>query len=183
MKIFNLGRSALTLKRRFGDYRNDLYRVGLSWCGDSMLADDLAQEALARALTKQHQLKDEKKLEHWLFRILNNCWLEHLRRLHPSVDIESLVLGTDQTPERGLRRQQVIDRVRSAIGRLPLGQRQVITLVDLQGFTYNEVGEILEIPIGTVMSRVSRARQALKEDLISLHGDLNPERCHLRSVK
>jgi RNA polymerase sigma-70 factor (ECF subfamily) len=123
------------------------------------------------------------KLEHWLFRILNNCWREHLRRQHPSVDIEGLVLSTDQTPERGLRRQQVIDRVRCAIDRLPLGQRQVITLVDLQGFAYNEVAEVLEIPIGTVMSRVSRARQTLKEELIALHGDLNPERCHLRSVK
>lgn len=183
MKIFSLGRSGRALRQRFGEHRNDLYRVALSWCGDRMLADDLTQEALSRALAKLHQLQDEMKLEHWLFRILNNCWREHLRRLHPTVDIEGLVLGTDQTPELGLRRQQVIDRVRSAIGRLPLGQRQVITLVDLQGFAYGEVAEILEIPVGTVMSRVSRARAALKEELISLHGDLNPERCHLRSVK
>ncbi len=183
MKLFSLGRPARTLRQRFGDYRNDLYRVGLSWCGDRMLADDLTQEALARALANHHQLKDEMKLEHWLFRILNNCWREHLRRLHPTVDLEDLVMSSDQTPERGLRKQQVIDRVRCAIGRLPLGQRQVITLVDLQGYSYSEVAEVLEIPIGTVMSRVSRARQALKEDLIALHGDLNPERCHLRSVK
>ncbi|MET0066679.1 MAG: RNA polymerase sigma factor [Candidatus Thiodiazotropha sp.] len=183
MNLFNLGRPARSLRRRFGDYRNDLYRVGLSWCGDRMLADDLAQEALTRALAKHHQLKDEMKLEHWLFRILNNCWREHLRRLHPTVELEELVMTSEQTPERGLRKQQVIDRVRCAIGRLPLGQRQVITLVDLQGFSYSEVAAVLEIPIGTVMSRVSRARQALKEDLIALHGDLNPERCHLRSVK
>ncbi len=183
MKIFSLGRSARALRRRFADYRNDLYRVALSWCGDRMLADDLAQEALTRALAKQHQLRDEVKLEHWLFRILNNCWREHLRRRHPTVDLEGLVLGSDQTPELGLRKQQVIDRVRSAIARLPLGQRQVITLVDLQGFSYAEVAEVLEIPVGTVMSRVSRARQSLKDDLISLHGDLHPERCHLRSVK
>ena len=183
MKLFSLGRSTRTLHQRLGDYRNDLYRVGLSWCGDRMLADDLAQEALARALAKQHQLRDAMKLEHWLFRILNNCWREHLRRLHPTVALEELVLDNDQTPERGLRKQQVIDRVRGAIARLPLGQRQVITLVDLQGFSYGEVAEVLEIPIGTVMSRVSRARQALKEDLLSLQGDLNPERCHLRSVK
>ena len=105
------------------------------------------------------------------------------RRRHPTVELEGLVLGCDQTPELGLRKQQVIDRVRSAIARLPLGQRQVITLVDLQGFSYAEVAEVLEIPVGTVMSRVSRARQSLKDDLISLHGDLHPERCHLRSVK
>ena len=183
MKIFDLGRSARQLRHRFGEHRNDLYRVALSWCGDRMLADDLAQEALTRALDKQHQLRDAEKLEHWLFRILNNCWREHLRRLHPTVDIEGLVLGSDHTPERGLRKQQVIDRVRSAIDRLPLGQRQVVTLVDLQGFSYAEVAEVLEIPIGTVMSRVCRARLALKAELISLHGELSPERCHLRSVK
>ncbi|MET0051023.1 MAG: sigma factor, partial [Candidatus Thiodiazotropha sp.] len=61
MKLFSLGRSARSMRQRFGDYRNDLYRVGLSWCGDRMLADDLAQEALARALAKHHQLKDEIK--------------------------------------------------------------------------------------------------------------------------
>jgi RNA polymerase sigma-70 factor (ECF subfamily) len=182
MKIFRLGRTA-RLSHRFGEHRNDLYRMALSWCGDRMLADDLAQEALSRALAKQHQLRDELKLTHWLFRILNNCWREHLRRDHPTVEIEGLVLGSDHTPELGLRKQQVIDRVRSAISHLPLGQRQVITLVDLQGFTYAEVAEVLEIPAGTVMSRVSRARLALKEELLSLHGELNPERCHLRSVK
>ena len=183
MKIFDLGRTARQLRNRFGEYRNDLYRVALSWCGDGMLADDLTQEALTRALSNQHQLKDAGKLEHWLFRILNNCWREHLRRLHPTQDIEALVLITEQTPELGLRKQQVIDRVRAAIGRLPLGQRQVVTLVDLKGFTYAEVADVLEIPVGTVMSRLSRARMALKEQLLSLQGDLNPVSCHLRRVK
>ena len=93
------------------------------------------------------------------------------------------MLISEQTPELGLRKQQVIDRVRTAISRLPLGQRQVITLVDLKGFTYAEVAEVLEIPVGTVMSRLNRARMALKEQLLSLQGDLNPERCHLRRVK
>ena len=183
MKLLELGRNAQKIGHRFAEHRNDLYRVALSWCGDRMLADDLTQEALTRALAKQHQLRDAMKLQHWLFRILNNCWREHLRRLHPTVDIEGLVLGSDHTPELGLRKQQVIDRVRSAIARLPLGQRQVVTLVDLQGFSYTEVAEVLEIPIGTVMSRVCRARLALKAELISLHGELSPERCHLRSVK
>lgn len=183
MKLFDLGRTARQLRQRFGTYRNDLYRVALSWCGDSMLADDLVQEALTRALDKQHQLKDVAKLEHWLFRILNNCWLEHLRRLHPTQDVEELMLSSGHTPELGLRKQQVIDRVRAAIGRLPLGQRQVVTLVDLKGFSYAEVAEVLEVPVGTVMSRLSRARLALKEQLLSLQGDLNPERCHLRRVK
>jgi RNA polymerase sigma-70 factor (ECF subfamily) len=183
MTLFDLGRKARLLHRRFGAYRNDLYRVALSWCGDSMLADDLTQEALTRGLDKQHQLQDEAKLEHWLFRILNNCWREHLRRQHPSVDVEELVMSSGHTPELGLRKQQVIDRVRSAIEHLPLGQRQVVSLVDLKGFTYAEVAEVLDIPVGTVMSRLSRARLSLKAQLLSLQGELHPERCHLRRVK
>ena len=182
MKIFHIGQTARQ-QTRFGAYRDDLYRVALSWCGDGMLADDLTQEALTRGLTKQHQLRDEAKLEHWLFRILNNCWREHLRRHHPMVDVEELVLSSTQTPELGLRKEQVIDRVRAAIDQLPLGQRQVVTLVDLRGFTYAEVAEILEIPPGTVMSRLSRARAMLKEQLLSFRGDLAPQRCHLRRVK
>jgi RNA polymerase sigma-70 factor (ECF subfamily) len=183
MKIFNILRSSSQLQHRIGAYRNDLYRVALSWCTDAMLADDLAQEALARAIAKQDQLLDEAKLEHWLFRILSNCWKEHLRKRHPSVDVDDLVLVSEQTPELGLRKQQVTERVRAAVNRLPIGQRQVVTLVDLKGFAYAEVAEILELPVGTVMSRLSRARKALKAELLALQGELNPERCHLRRVK
>ena len=183
MKIFKFLRPTRQLENRVGEYRSDLYRVALSWCGDAMLADDLTQEALTRAITKLHQLEDDAKLEHWLFRILSNCWKEHLRRFHPSLDVDDLVLVFDQTPELGLRREQVSERVRAAVNHLPIGQRQVVTLVDLKGFAYAEVAEILELPIGTVMSRLSRARQALKAELFALEGELNSERCHLRRVK
>jgi RNA polymerase sigma-70 factor (ECF subfamily) len=175
--------SARLRARRVAGYRASLYRVALSWCGDAMLADDLTQECLSRAIAKLHQLKDRDKLENWLFRILNNCWREHLRRLHPAEDIEALVLSQADTPELGLHKQQVIDRVRAAVNGLPLGQRQVVTLVDLQEFAYAEVADILEIPVGTVMSRLSRARQTLKQRLLGIQGELSPGRSHLRRVK
>ncbi len=165
-------------------HRNRLFRVALAWSGDSMLADDLTQEALARALTKYHQLQDQNKLENWLFKILNNCWREHLRRLRPTDDIDELVIESpDARPEQGIHKQQVIDRVRAAVGKLPSGQKQAVTLVDLQGFSYAEVGEILDIPIGTVMSRLSRARQSLKKQLLSFEGEYSPQKCYIRSVK
>lgn len=165
-------------------YREHLFRVALAWSGDSMLADDLAQETLTRALTKHHQLKDKAKLEHWLFRILNNCWREHLRRQRPTEDLDEMVLESPaEMPEQGFHKQQVIDRVRAAVGKLPTGQKQVLTLVDLQGFSYAEVSEVLEIPQGTVMSRLSRARLSLKKQLLSLQGELSPQKCYIRSVK
>jgi len=78
----------------------------------------------------------------------------------------------------------VVSRVRQAIGRLPLAQRQVITLVDLEGLSYADVAEVLEIPIGTVMSRLARARKALAAHLddTGVRGE-QPAAGHLRRVK
>ena len=82
-----------------------------------------------------------------------------------------------------MQQQQVRTRVRNAISQLPMGQRQVLTLVDLQDLSYREVSEALDIPIGTVMSRISRARQGLKEILLSSKEELRIQKQHLRRVK
>lgn len=182
--MFWKSKSAQDLSEQMTAFRHSLYRVALAWCGDAMLADDLVQEALSRGLTHQDQLKDRGKLENWLFRILSNCWREHLRRQRPTEDVDEIVIESSTgLPELGLQKQQVIDRVRAAISTLPIGQKQVITLVDLQGFSYAEVSEVLDIPIGTVMSRLSRARGSLRDKLFSLKGDYSPQRCYIRSVK
>ena len=100
----------------------------------------------------------------WLYRILSNCWRDHFRRSRDTVDIDDVVLVEKDTPDTEHDRHQIISRVRNAIAQLPMGQRQVISLVDLEGCSYIEVAQILDVPIGTVMSRLSRARKALKED-------------------
>lgn len=137
-----------------------------SLCNDPTQADDLAQEALAKALRKSGQLRDPAALNTWLFSILSNCWRDHLRRHRETEDIDNVVLLHEETPEREHDDRQIVDKVRSAIARLPEGQRQVVTLVDLEGFTYMEVARILEIPIGTVMSRLCRAHSALRSRLL-----------------
>ncbi len=145
--------------------RDRLYRIAFSWCHDAMLADDLAQEALSKAMQKIDQLRNEQALDAWLFTILNNQWREHLRRKKPCEDIDDMVYLHDQTPEYWHGRQQTVDSVQQAITELPLGQRQVVTLVDLEDMSYSKVSEILQIPVGTVMSRLSRARNNLQEKL------------------
>ena len=80
-------------------------------------------------------------------------------------------------------RQDIIDRVRAMIAQLPVGQRQVITLVDLAGFSYAEISEILEIPIGTVMSRICRARKSLKTALADYDPRHDFARAKIRRVK
>ncbi len=85
-----------------------------------------------------------------------------------------------------LQQQEIIIQVRQAVGLLPMGQRQAITLVDLEGFSYEEVAAILSIPIGTVMSRLSRGRISLKESLLKYNMSpkkSNSPKIKLRSVK
>ncbi len=158
-----------TNRRRLEAMRPRLYRLAYAWCHDSHLADDLAQETMTKALVRGAQLRDEVALEGWLFAILNNCWRDHLRGRKDYMDVADLdeaVLAHESTPEHLYASRQTAGRVQGAIARLPLGQRQVLTLVDLEECSYAEVAAVLGIPVGTVMSRLSRARQALKENLM-----------------
>lgn len=178
-------RSASRLRRQLPDKRDQLYRIAFSWCHDPALADDLVQETLAKALAKVHQLRDRERLEPWLFRVLSNCWKDHLRAHREMQDIDDIVLASPHTPADSYRERELADRVRAGVAQLPSGQRQVLTLVDLEGMPYVEVAEVLEIPIGTVMSRLSRARAALAERLRSDGEALldTPPATKLRSVK
>lgn len=158
-----------------------LYRVAVSWCNDEMLADDIVQDALSKAIQNIAQLKDQDALKSWLFTILNNQWREYLRRNRPCLDIDELVFIADSTPELDEERQQTCNQVRSAIAELPLSQRQTITLVDLEDMSYQEVAKALDVPIGTIMSRLNRARKAL---LIKLeHQEKTMSISYLRRVK
>ena len=163
--------SLFTNKKRkeLAEKRQQLYRVAYSWCNDELLADDLVNETLYKAMQKWGDLRDKSSLNSWLFKIMANCWHDHLRKLKPEDDIENIVFTSSETPEQLLQQQEIILQVRKAIGTLPMGQRQVITLVDIEGFAYEEVANILDIPTGTVMSRLNRARMALKEKLLQKH--------------
>lgn len=156
-------------RERLQAERASMYRVAYSWCRDPALADDLAQEATAKALERGDQLRDPERLRPWLYSILSRCWHDHLRSQHPMQDIDELADGClvcPTTPQDEHERRATVARVRAAVARLPVGQRQVLTLVDLEEFSYAEVGAILGIPIGTVMSRLCRARNALRDDLV-----------------
>jgi len=146
--------------------REPLYRLAYSWCHDAGLADDLVQETLLRALDRGAQLNDAQRLKAWLCAILANCLKDHFRRARPLEPLDEDMPAHGATPEAASASSQLAARVRAEIERLPLGQRQAVTLVDLEGFSYAEVGEILEVPIGTVMSRLCRAREALRERLM-----------------
>jgi RNA polymerase sigma-70 factor (ECF subfamily) len=148
---------------RIADTRNRLYRVALAWCGDPMLADDLVQETLATGISKCHQLRDEQRLFAWLYSILNNTWRGHMRALRPEDELNSMLPDSTPDPCANCEEIELITQVRKVVAELPMIERQVITLVDLGEMSYCEVALVLDIPIGTVMSRLHRARRHLLE--------------------
>lgn len=157
-------------RRRLEAMRPRLYRLAYAWCHDPHLADDLTQETLAKALGRSAQLRDAAALESWMFSILNNCWRDFLRGRRDFGDVDDLdelVFDPSPGPEGLYASRQTTTRVRNAIQPLPMAQRQVVTLVDLEGCSYADVARILDVPVGTVMSRLARARQALKARLLT----------------
>ena len=139
-------------------------RYALSLTRNHDRADDLVQSALVRAIAKQHLFKPGTNLRAWLFTLLHNQHVNEVRRgvnQGISIDLEDaskdLVAVADTSAPRQLK------ELDEAIGRLPIEQRQVILLVGLEGMAYEEVAAILMVPIGTVRSRLSRGRAALRQ--------------------
>jgi len=164
--------SSISQKRLFKtileNNRERLYRMAFSWTHDPALADDLVQQCCYQALRKQRHLRDIDAADAWLFRILANCLADHYRARREVLSGEELHMVENRTPEHATQEDQVAQRVRQAVNALPLAHRQVITLVDLEGFSYASVAQILDIPVGTVMSRLSRGRKALRDHLLEL---------------
>lgn len=151
------------MRRRMEAVRPRLFRTAFAWCRDRDLADDLTQETLAKALAKAGQLKSFDALEGWLFRIMANLWRDHVRRDRPVDTISEVEARTEENPEELNSQRQTVARVRRALDKLPENYRIALTLVDIEGFSYSETAAIMEVPAGTVMSRLSRGRKQLAE--------------------
>jgi RNA polymerase sigma-70 factor (ECF subfamily) len=154
------------LKDAVAARRERLYRLAWSWCRDPALAEDLAHDTIDRALASLEDLRDPQRLDVWLTRILVNRYRDHRRRAQPDTGWEDDRECPDcERPDNLVERLGLIERTQQALARLAEDQRQVITLVDLEGFSYAETARILGVPTGTVMSRLSRARQSLRRQL------------------
>lgn len=162
MDLFSLFSCTREARKKLQGQRTRLYRIAYAWTHNPALADDLVQETLTKALTKSAQLRDPAAGDAWLFSILANCYYDYFRRDRATEDIASVELTHEASPEVESSEQEIARKVRTAVARLPDAQRQTVTLVDLEGFSYTEVAQILGVPIGTVMSRLCRARAALK---------------------
>jgi len=127
-------------------------------------ADDLAQATVERALRSREQWEPGTRLDSWLYRIMRNLWIDTARararrEKHEAPEDEALTVGED--PRDAIETSLELKRAMAAMGRLPDEQREVVALILIEGFGYREVSEMLDLPIGTVSSRLVRGRNAL----------------------
>jgi RNA polymerase sigma-70 factor (ECF subfamily) len=148
---------------RIADELPRLRRYARALMKDPDRADDLVQETVVRALSKAHLWKPDTDLRAWLFTLMHNQYVNAIRSAvrrgsHSSLDA-ALEIGRpgNQTEHLELR------DFRAALDRLPAEQREVVLLIGLEGLKYEEVAEITGVPVGTVRSRLSRARETLRE--------------------
>lgn len=141
---------------------NVVYRLG----GEMQLAEDVAQETFIRVWTKLHTYRRVGSFRSWVYRIATNAALDVFRRRKEEVDIEELPLSSpDSGVEQNLIRRQQAEIVRQAVLDLPPASRSVLVLREYEGLSYQEIADSLEIPVGTVMSRLAYAREKLKQEL------------------
>ncbi len=145
-----------------------LRRYAIALCRVADVADELVQTACERALAHSGSLAGDVPLDAWMFRVLRNAWYDRLRRqrtrgeeIDASERADLLAVEGEQVPERRL----LLADAMAAIDRLPEDQRELMLIVCVEDFSYRQAAEMLDLPIGTVMSRLARARKRVAEEV------------------
>lgn len=143
-----------------------LRRFALVLCRSPSLADDLVQSACERALANADHWSPGTRFDAWVFRILRNAWIDHLRRtrtegMKEDVTIQANIVG--DAGEEPMLSKLLLAEIQQLIDAMPSEQREVLLLVCVEDLAYREAAEVLGVPIGTVMSRLARARRRLVE--------------------
>lgn len=151
-------------RRRITGYMPRLYGYARSLSGDGPDAHDLVQETALKALRAATVPRDEPAYRAWLFVILRNAWQDQLRRRKRRMEVEEpgdnfeRIGGATWSHDHSLISTLT---VRLSLDQLEAQHREILGLIDVSGFSYAEAAEILDIPLGTVMSRIARARARL----------------------
>ena len=158
---------------------NPLYNLARWLTGNKADADDLVQETYLKSLKAFSSFQPGTNFRAWMYQILRNTFLSSRTSLRAKLSVP--LDGDEGGPERAIARETpetiliaCSNRalVRSAIEKLPIHLREVILLCDMEEMSYREIADILSIPIGTVMSRLSRARQAISKELREAVGSI-----------
>lgn len=140
-----------------------LWRFAYSLCQSATTADDLVQDACVRALSKAAQFQSGSRLDAWTFTILRSIWLNNLRtrKIQQGAGVVPIEQTNIAAPSPDVETNIFANEVVTRVMLLPEAQRESVLLVYVEGFSYREASEILDVPIGTIMSRLSTARQKL----------------------
>ncbi|MGQ0672381.1 MAG: RNA polymerase sigma factor [Hyphomicrobium sp.] len=165
------------------DVRNEMVellprmrRFACTLTGSRDEADDVVQTACERALSRMHQFTPGTRLDSWLFQIVRTVWIDRVRYRSRRQTVNDMDLaesvGFDARVHEQTAARMDLAVVRQEIAKLPEDQRIILGLVTVDGMSYQEAAEMLDIPIGTVMSRLARARRKLVD---ALNGELRQE--------
>ena len=147
-------------------YRKLVIAVAYRICGDAALAEDIAQDTFVRVWDRLADYKPSGNFRAWLARIATNLTIDAMRKRKPVVDIEDLPLVSPEPgPEAAVVSSERAAAVRAALMRLPVQSRTVLVLREYQALSYQEIADALDVPLGTVKSRLNDARRRLKAEL------------------
>jgi RNA polymerase sigma factor (sigma-70 family) len=163
-----------TFERELSGLLPRLRRFAHGLCRDSAEADDLTQATLERALRSRDQWQQGTRLDSWAYKIMRNLWIDTVRSRMRRERFEAppeAAENVGEDPRESLHMSLELQRAMAAMQQLPDEQREVVSLILIEGFGYREAAEILDLPIGTVSSRLVRGRTALLQKLGGGEGD------------
>lgn len=161
-------------------YQHKLYQVCFRMLGNKQEAEDIAQEAFIRAYINLHSYDQNRKFSTWLYRIGTNLCIDRIRKKKPDFYLDAEVAGTEgldmysqiasneKLPEEAVEQMELQDRIQYEISRLSDKYRSVIVLKYIEELSLQEISEILDMPLGTVKTRIHRGREALRKQLTNL---------------
>ena len=156
------------IRNRMVELLPRLRRFAVALTGDLDQGDDLVQETCMRALSRVDQYQPGTRLDSWMYRIAQNLWLDRMRAKKVrgvQVDVEAAQALAGPNGRTVVESRLILDAVGAAMALLPEEQRVLIGLVCIDGYSYKEAADITGTPIGTVMSRLARARRELHAHL------------------
>lgn len=142
----------------------NMRRFSIALTGSPDIADDLVQAACERALAHQESFDPDTRFDAWIFRIIRNLWIDQVRRVKtagPREEIEDHEAAHSIGGEAEVLARIELQEVAAAMASLSVDQREVLILVCIEDFSYRDAADMLDLPIGTIMSRLARARKNL----------------------
>lgn len=158
-------------------YKDKVFQICFRMLGNRHEAEDLAQEAFVRAFINIHSFNIQKKFSTWLYRIATNLCIDRLRKKKPDYHLDAEVAGTEgltmysqiaadmMMPDEELESLELQEYIQASLLKLPEKYRSVIVLKYIEELSLKEISGILDLPVGTVKTRIHRGREALRKQL------------------